>query len=199
MGISTVLLLVLLGTGVGAIKPTKPHSVKPIPPRESADPSEGKRIERDGNCFYRSLSLYRYHSQENYRFVRQEIMNFMSNREDRYAGLIDRNQDYAGYIRNHRQDCVWAEDAMVQAAADLYGINIFVSYYGMNGEMSQPLQVIRARSEQNSPMWLHLRLQGSHYDIINDDSKEGALEPVCKFDLLSIQDPKEIEALKMFG
>ncbi|XP_062604741.1 uncharacterized protein LOC134266536, partial [Saccostrea cucullata] len=202
--IRTVLLLAFLSTCVGAIKPTKPHSVKPIPSRGSADPYKGQRIEGDGNCFYRSLSLYLYDSQEYHRNVRQQILTFMSDREDRYQRLIERNvnyHDYARYISDHRRDGVWAEDAIAQAAADLYGIDIYVTHYSSNGETSQHLQLTRARSEQNSQRWLHLQLhvQQSHYEIINDYSEEGVSEPSCHSDLLSIQDPAEVETLGRCG
>lgn len=56
-------------------------------------------IVRDGNCFYRAISLYVYGDQEDYRRVRREIMQYMSER-DEYSRLmfVDRSQNYEGYL-----------------------------------------------------------------------------------------------------
>lgn len=53
----------------------------------------------DGNCFYRAISLYLYGDQVDYRQVRREIIQYMSEREHEYSRLMfDRNQNYEGYL-----------------------------------------------------------------------------------------------------
>jgi hypothetical protein len=73
--------------------------------------------------------------------------------------------DILCFNRQHDADGLWAEAPIVQAAADFYGLDIYVTYFYRNGAQ----QTVRARSAQavDSPRWLHLRLQTDHYDIIS--------------------------------
>lgn len=53
----------------------------------------------DGNCFYRSISVYVYGHQENYHDIRREIIQHMSEREHEYSQLMyDRSLNYEGYL-----------------------------------------------------------------------------------------------------
>uniref|UniRef100_K1PK10 Uncharacterized protein n=1 Tax=Magallana gigas TaxID=29159 RepID=K1PK10_MAGGI len=72
------------------------------------------------------------------------------------------------FYRLHNNSGEWADEPIIQAAADLYGFNIYVSSYGNSGVT----QRVRATSEQlrhDSGRLLHLRLQNSHYTCIEHD------------------------------
>lgn len=71
--------------------------------------------------------------------------------------------------RLHRNSGEWADEPIIQAAADLYGFNIYISSYGNSGVS----QLVRATSEQlqhDSSRLLHLRLENSHYTCIEHGS-----------------------------
>lgn len=127
-------------------------------------PAENE-IVGDGNCFYRSISFYLYGHQENYHEIRREIIQYMSEREHEYSQLMyDRSQNYEGYLEHHRNDEVWAEHPMIYAAADRYGMNIYVTSARYSGN-----HLYIATSEHSSvdqSRWLHLRHENNHYNII---------------------------------
>ena len=65
--------------------------------------------------------------------------------------------------RRHSRLGEYSDDAIVQAAADLFGVHLYISSYGG----VQPIQrsVAHPMEEQATPRWLHLRLQGAHFTI----------------------------------
>nr|XP_022308607.1 uncharacterized protein LOC111114549 [Crassostrea virginica]XP_022308608.1 uncharacterized protein LOC111114549 [Crassostrea virginica]XP_022308609.1 uncharacterized protein LOC111114549 [Crassostrea virginica] len=156
--------------------------------------AKGTEIIGDGNCFYRSLAQYLYENQEEHVGVRRQIIAYMSGGTDcpkeegeqrrrRYQAMVPGSYDE--YLRRHSRFGEYSDDAIVQAAADLFGVNLYINSYGS----VQPVQDLGvnsyidhyrysydsginqrsvAHSIQATSNWLHLRLQGDHFTIEGD-------------------------------
>lgn len=159
--------------------------------------STGKEIVGDGNCFYRSLSFYLFGHQNEHSTIRENVILYMSGggceseaeneeRSRRYGRLMhNTRQSYQDYLRLHSNNGEWADEPIIQAAADLYGINIYVSSYGNSGVD----QLVRATSEQlprDSLRLVHLRLESSHYTCIEHDCQTDSVPSGDFFELQEI-------------
>ncbi|XP_078320655.1 uncharacterized protein LOC111113350 isoform X2 [Crassostrea virginica] len=165
--------------------------------------AKGTEIIGDGNCFYRSLAQYLYENQEEHVGVRRQIIAYMSGGTDcpkeegeqrrrRYQAMVPGSYDE--YLRRHSRLGEYSDDAIVQAAADLFGVNLYINSYG-SVQHVQDLGVNSyidpyrysydsginqrsvAHSIQATSNWLHLRLQGDHFTIEGDWTSEGEPPP----------------------
>lgn len=82
------------------------------------------KVRGDGNCQFRSLSDQVYRSAEHHKFVRQQIVNQLKLHADIYEGYVP--MVYSDYLKNMAKVGEWGDHVTLQAAADLYGIKIFV-------------------------------------------------------------------------
>lgn len=78
----------------------------------------------DGNCQFRALSDQVYRSTEHHKFVRQQIVNQLKLHAEIYEGYVP--MVYSDYLKNMAKVGEWGDHVTLQAAADLYGIKIFV-------------------------------------------------------------------------
>ncbi|XP_071706249.1 OVARIAN TUMOR DOMAIN-containing deubiquitinating enzyme 12-like [Rutidosis leptorrhynchoides] len=78
----------------------------------------------DGNCQFRALSDQVYRSAEHHQFVRQQIVDQLELHADIYEGYVP--MVYSDYLKNMAKAGEWGDHVTLQAAADLYGIKIFV-------------------------------------------------------------------------
>lgn len=107
-------------------------------------------------------------------------------RSRRYGRLMPNwRHRYEDYLRLHSNNGEWADEPIIQAAADLYGINIYVSSYGNSGVD----QLVRATSEQlsrDSLRLVHLRLESSHYTCIEHDCQTDSVPSGDFFELQEV-------------
>ncbi|XP_071734884.1 OVARIAN TUMOR DOMAIN-containing deubiquitinating enzyme 12-like [Rutidosis leptorrhynchoides] len=82
------------------------------------------KVQGDGNCQFRALSDQVYRSAEHHQFVRQQIVNQLELHADIYEGYVP--MGYGDYLQNMAKVGEWGDHVTLQAAADLYGIKIFV-------------------------------------------------------------------------
>ncbi|KAM0000893.1 putative ubiquitinyl hydrolase 1 [Helianthus debilis subsp. tardiflorus] len=82
------------------------------------------KVQGDGNCQFRALSDQVYRTAEHHKFVRQQIVNQLKLHADIYEGYVP--MPYSDYLKNMAKVGEWGDHVTLQAAADLYGIKIFV-------------------------------------------------------------------------
>ncbi|XP_062213899.1 OVARIAN TUMOR DOMAIN-containing deubiquitinating enzyme 12-like isoform X2 [Phragmites australis] len=82
------------------------------------------KIKGDGNCQFRALSDQFYRTPEHHRFVRQQVVNQLESHPNIYAGYVP--MDYKEYLKKMSKSGEWGDHVTLQAAADSYGVKIFI-------------------------------------------------------------------------
>ncbi|KAJ8623685.1 hypothetical protein MRB53_032215 [Persea americana] len=82
------------------------------------------KVQGDGNCQFRALSDQFYRSPEHHKFVRQQVINQLKSQPEIYEGYVP--MAYSDYLDKLSQDGQWGDHVTLQAAADSYGVKIFV-------------------------------------------------------------------------
>ncbi|KMZ74170.1 OTU-like cysteine protease family protein, putative, expressed [Zostera marina] len=82
------------------------------------------KIEGDGNCQFRALSDQFYRTTNHHRFVRQEVVKQLKSQPDIYEGYVP--MAYTDYLKKISKNGEWGDHVTLQAAADSYGVKIFV-------------------------------------------------------------------------
>uniref|UniRef100_A0A0D3FRM9 ubiquitinyl hydrolase 1 n=1 Tax=Oryza barthii TaxID=65489 RepID=A0A0D3FRM9_9ORYZ len=93
------------------------------------------KVEGDGNCQFRALSDQFYRTTEHHRFVRQQIVKQLESYPEIYAGYVP--MDYREYLKKmikhflfvatkSTRNGEWGDHVTLQAAADSYGVKIFI-------------------------------------------------------------------------
>ncbi|KQK11975.1 hypothetical protein BRADI_1g00720v3 [Brachypodium distachyon] len=82
------------------------------------------KVTGDGNCQFRALSDQFYRTPDHHRFVRQEVVKQLESHPEIYAGYVP--MDYREYLKKMPKSGEWGDHVTLQAAADLYGVKIFI-------------------------------------------------------------------------
>ncbi|XP_057788790.1 OVARIAN TUMOR DOMAIN-containing deubiquitinating enzyme 12 isoform X2 [Salvia miltiorrhiza] len=82
------------------------------------------KISGDGNCQFRSLSDQIYRTSECHKFVREQVVNQLKLRPDLYENYVP--MAYGDYIKKMSKNGEWGDHVTLQAAADWFGIKMFV-------------------------------------------------------------------------
>ncbi|GAB4854973.1 hypothetical protein Ancab_039740 [Ancistrocladus abbreviatus] len=82
------------------------------------------KVEGDGNCQFRSLSDQIYHTVDYHGFVREQVVDQLKSHPDMYAGYVP--MPYGDYLKKMNKNGEWGDHITLQAAADKYGMKIFV-------------------------------------------------------------------------
>ncbi|XP_039042133.1 OVARIAN TUMOR DOMAIN-containing deubiquitinating enzyme 10-like [Hibiscus syriacus] len=82
------------------------------------------KVQGDGNCQFRALSHQLYHTPDNHKYVRLQIVNQLKSNRETYEGYVP--MDYADYLKKMSKSGEWGDHVTLQAAADAYGLKIFV-------------------------------------------------------------------------
>ncbi|OMO67396.1 Ovarian tumor, otubain [Corchorus capsularis] len=82
------------------------------------------KVEGDGNCQFRALSDQFYRTPEHHEFVRQQVVNQLKSYPDIYEGYVP--MAYDDYLEKMSKSGEWGDHVTLQAAADTYGVKIFV-------------------------------------------------------------------------
>nr|WBN92625.1 OTU domain-containing [Passiflora edulis] len=83
-----------------------------------------KKVQGDGNCQFRSLSDQLYSSPDHHKFVRQRVIDQLKAQPHLYEGYVPRT--YCDYLKKMSKSGEWGDHVTLQAAADSYGLRIFV-------------------------------------------------------------------------
>ncbi|XP_068645560.1 OVARIAN TUMOR DOMAIN-containing deubiquitinating enzyme 12-like [Aristolochia californica] len=82
------------------------------------------KIQGDGNCQFRALSDQFYRTTEHHKFVRQQVVIQLKAHPDIYEGYVP--MAYGEYLKKMSMAGEWGDHVTLQAAADSYGVKIFV-------------------------------------------------------------------------
>ncbi|KAJ3693103.1 hypothetical protein LUZ60_012198 [Juncus effusus] len=82
------------------------------------------KVQGDGNCQFRALSDQFYRSPEHHKFVRQQVINQLESHPEIYEGYVP--MEYCEYLKKLSKTGEWGDHVTLQAAADSYGVKIFV-------------------------------------------------------------------------
>ncbi|KAI4334363.1 hypothetical protein L6164_019064 [Bauhinia variegata] len=82
------------------------------------------KVEGDGNCQFRALSDQIYRTPEHHKFVREQIVNQLKLYPEIYEGYVP--MAYGDYLEKMSKNGEWGDHVTLQAAADSYGVKIFV-------------------------------------------------------------------------
>ncbi|XP_022767320.1 uncharacterized protein LOC111311831 isoform X2 [Durio zibethinus] len=82
------------------------------------------KVQGDGNCQFRALADQLYHTPDNHKYVRRQVVNQLKSHPEAYEGYVP--MDYADYLKRMSKSGEWGDHVTLQAAADSYGVRIFV-------------------------------------------------------------------------
>ncbi|KAF8396549.1 hypothetical protein HHK36_018173 [Tetracentron sinense] len=82
------------------------------------------KVQGDGNCQFGALSDQFYRSPEHHKFVRQQVVNQLKCHPEIYEGYV--SMAYRDYLKKMSKTGEWGDHVTLQAAADSYGVKIFV-------------------------------------------------------------------------
>ncbi|KAK5804188.1 hypothetical protein PVK06_031837 [Gossypium arboreum] len=82
------------------------------------------KVQGDGNCQFRALSHQLFHTPDNHKIVRRQIVNQLKSNPEAYEGYVP--MDYTDYLKKMSKSGEWGDHVTLQAAADRYGVRIFV-------------------------------------------------------------------------
>ncbi|TYI87374.1 hypothetical protein E1A91_D04G130700v1 [Gossypium mustelinum] len=82
------------------------------------------KVQGDGNCQFRALSDQIYRTPDNHKNVRRQVVNQLKSHSEAYEGYVP--MDYADYLKKMSKSGEWGDHVTLQAAADTYGVRIFV-------------------------------------------------------------------------
>nr|XP_018676946.1 PREDICTED: OTU domain-containing protein DDB_G0284757-like isoform X2 [Musa acuminata subsp. malaccensis] len=83
-----------------------------------------RKVQGDGNCQFRALSDQLYRTPEHHEFVRQQIIAQLKSHPEIYEGYVP--MTYGEYLNKLSKLGEWGDHVTLQAAADSYGVKIFV-------------------------------------------------------------------------
>ncbi|OAY78505.1 OTU domain-containing protein [Ananas comosus] len=83
-----------------------------------------RKVQGDGNCQFRALSDQFYRTTEHHDFVRQQVVNQLKSHREMYEGYVP--MAYDDYLEKMSKSGEWGDHVTLQAAADSYGVKIFI-------------------------------------------------------------------------
>ncbi|KAF5744730.1 OTU domain-containing protein [Tripterygium wilfordii] len=83
-----------------------------------------RKVDGDGNCQFRALSDQFYRTAEHHEFVRQQVVNQLKSYPEIYEGYVP--MAYGDYLEKMSKNGEWGDHVTLRAAADSYGVKIFV-------------------------------------------------------------------------
>ncbi|WCJ19264.1 OVARIAN TUMOR DOMAIN-containing deubiquitinating enzyme 9 [Euphorbia peplus] len=82
------------------------------------------KVQGDGNCQFRAISDQLYRSPEYHKVVRDRISFQLKSQPQNYDGYVP--MAYGDYLKKMSKNGEWGDHVTLQAAADSYGVKIFV-------------------------------------------------------------------------
>ncbi|XAR52347.1 Ubiquitinyl hydrolase 1 [Bertholletia excelsa] len=82
------------------------------------------KVEGDGNCQFRALSDQIYRAPDHHKFVRERVVDQLKSHPELYEGCVP--MGYDAYLKQIGKTGEWGDHVTLQAAADAYGVKIFI-------------------------------------------------------------------------
>ena len=76
---------------------------------------EEVRVDGDGNCQFRALSLGLYGSEDHHADVRANIVQHLRENPETYSAFMEPDEDFAEYINRISQDGQWGDEVTLRA------------------------------------------------------------------------------------
>lgn len=134
-----------------------------------------RKIAKDGNCVFRAIALLLFEDQAKHLQVRHDVVNQMVNKRAKYEKNISYQKgmtNFESYTKNMRLEGVWGDHVELQAAADLYGVDINV--YQVSTGAERPNLIVESTGEiEYLPISLWFE-DDSHYHAFVDAPREDA-------------------------
>lgn len=136
---------------------------------------EVKNIEKDGNCVFRGIGLLLFEDQAKHMQVRHDVANQLRDQREKYEKNISYQQGiqtFDAYVQNMRLEGIWGDHIELQAAADLYGVDINV--YTIGTGVERPNMIVECSGEiEYLPISLWYE-DDNHYHAFKDSHCEPA-------------------------
>ncbi|KAG2690129.1 hypothetical protein I3843_09G169200 [Carya illinoinensis] len=82
------------------------------------------KVQGDGNCQFHALSDQLYCTPDNHKDVRQQVVSQLRSHPEIYEGYVP--MEYDDYCEKMSKSGEWGDHVTLQAAADSYGVKIFL-------------------------------------------------------------------------
>ncbi|XP_006339296.1 OTU domain-containing protein DDB_G0284757-like [Solanum tuberosum] len=86
-----------------------------------------QEVSGDGNCQFHSISDQIYGSCEHHKLVREQVVKQLKFYGELYEGFVA-VEEYDEYLKRMSNCGEWGDNVTLQAAADSYGVKIFVIF-----------------------------------------------------------------------
>ncbi|KAL9251007.1 OVARIAN TUMOR DOMAIN-containing deubiquitinating enzyme 9-like protein [Drosera capensis] len=83
-----------------------------------------RKVQGDGNCQFCALSDQFYRTPDHHKFTRRQVVNQLKSHREYYEGYVP--MEYDEYLKKMSKGGEWGDHVTLQAAADSYGLKIFV-------------------------------------------------------------------------
>eukprot|EP01023_Acetabularia_acetabulum_P015440 TRINITY_DN17491_c0_g1_i4.p1 TRINITY_DN17491_c0_g1~~TRINITY_DN17491_c0_g1_i4.p1 ORF type:complete len:701 (-),score=66.13 TRINITY_DN17491_c0_g1_i4:264-2366(-) len=136
-----------------------------------------KLILADGNCFFRALADQLQGAEAHHQFFRRKIMDYVEQNQNQFGPFIV-NCTFKAYVKRKKKDGVWGGLIELQAASELFKVNICIF------EEGKPARVLSNFDDTGSNT-IYVSYNGAHYNSIRrlDDYGHGRVKPI-KLNLL---------------
>ena len=137
---------------------------------------ELKEVQRDGNCFFRSLADQLEGLEHSHDEYRQKILSYVERHEDEFAPFMsfgeseeEEDADFCAYLERMKSDGEWAGQVELIAASQALNVNIVVHQF------DNPTYRIESRSSSGRARDVHVSYHdGEHYNSVRPIGSRGA-------------------------
>ena len=127
----------------------------------------------DGNCLYRTLSLFLYGTEDLHLRIRNEIYNTLLNRIDNLPDITMNTENgpmrFREYINNIQNPGFFGGELEISTAIELYNINIATYEEVTNNSQFKGLSFLNYYSEQqnneNRHLLILININGNHFRL----------------------------------
>lgn len=153
-----------------------------------------KPIEKDGNCVFRAIGLLLFEDQAKHMQVRHDIVNQIIEKRDKYEKNISYSkgaiETFDAYVQNMRLEGIWGDHVELQAAADMYGVDINV--YTVGTGVDRPNLIVECTGEiEYLPISLWFE-DDNHYHAFTDSASAEPAEDVAP-EMVALSEASEPE------
>ena len=128
-------------------------------------------VDGDGNCQFRAIADQLYGSPDRYAEVRADIVEHLRSNSSRYSAFVP--DSYDTYIENMGRDGNWGDHLTLQAASNVYGleIRVYTSYDGNWERVIRPTDDGNIRGAIQLSFYAELHYN-SVFPITNEDREK---------------------------
>ena len=136
---------------------------QPMPPRKI------QKVQGDGNCFFRCLSLFFHKTEEKHEEIRENIVKTIKRNSDTYKALVsDFERHVSGMEKSDGSEASWATDIECLAASETFRKDILVySKPKDHGGLAGWQRFSRGEGSINES--IKIVFENQHYNLVLDD------------------------------